>query len=138
MCHIITWTGEKKQNCEVRMQIFLLPRHSMYVRWNVSIVKYGCIYIDLYYNPTLGLKYSPDSKWKITNLLSYSVASPQKYSPVWQYSQRFFVILEYNPYPFIIRTLGRLPDFEVTNCQPFLLLYSALICFLGISYVPQR
>lgn len=48
------------------------------------------------------------------------------------------VILEYNPYPFIIRTLGRLPDFEVTNCQPFLLLYSALICFLGISYVPQR
>lgn len=50
----------------------------------------------------------------------------------------FSVILEYNPYPFIIRTLGRLPDFEVTNCQPFLLLYSALICFLGISYVPQR
>ena len=52
--------------------------------------------------------------------------------------QKFFIILEYNPYPFIIRTLGRLPDFEVTNCQPFLLLYSALICFLGISYVPQR
>ena len=51
---------------------------------------------------------------------------------------KFYVILEYNPYPFIIRTLGRLPDFEVTNCQPFLLLYSALICFLGISYVPQR
>ena len=24
-----------------------------------------------------------------------------------------FVILEYNPYPFIIRALGRLPDFEV-------------------------
>lgn len=103
MCHIITWTGEKKQNCEVRMQIFLLPRHSMYVRWNVSIVKYGCIYIDLYYNPTLGLKYSPDSKWKITNLLSYSVASPQKYSPVWQYSQRFFVTLHRN-------TCTRKPD----------------------------
>ena len=41
--------------------------------------------------------------------------------------QRFFRILEYNPYPFIIRTLGRLSDFEVTNCQPFLLQYSALI-----------
>lgn len=50
----------------------------------------------------------------------------------------FFVILEYNPYPFIIRTLGRLPDFEVMSCQPFLLLYSALICFLGNSYMPQR
>lgn len=45
----------------------------------------------------------------------------------------FFVILEYNLYPFIIRTLGGLSDFEVTNCQPFLLLHSALICFLGIS-----
>ena len=44
-----------------------------------------------------------------------------------------FLTLEYNPYPFIIRTLGRFPDFEVTNCQPFLLLYSALICFLGNS-----
>lgn len=44
-----------------------------------------------------------------------------------------FVILEYNLYPFIIRTLGGLSDFEVTNCQPFLLLHSALICFLGIS-----
>ena len=43
------------------------------------------------------------------------------------------ITLEYNPYPFIIRTLGRFPDFEVTNCQPFLLLYSALICFLGNS-----
>ena len=47
--------------------------------------------------------------------------------------ERFFVILEYNLYPFIIRTLGGLSDFEVTNCQPFLLLHSALICFLGIS-----
>ena len=46
---------------------------------------------------------------------------------------RFLVILEYNLYPFIIRTLGGLSDFEVTNCQPFLLLHSALICFLGIS-----
>ena len=27
--------------------------------------------------------------------------------------QGFVVILEYNPYPFIIRALGRLPDFEV-------------------------
>lgn len=45
----------------------------------------------------------------------------------------FFVILEYNLYPFIIRILGGLSDFEVTNCQPFLLLHSALICFLGIS-----
>ena len=45
----------------------------------------------------------------------------------------FCVILEYNLYPFIIRTLGGLSDFEVTNCQPFLLLHSALICFLGIS-----
>lgn len=53
-------------------------------------------------------------------------------------SKNIIVILEYNPYPFIIRTLGRLPDFEVTNCQPFLLLYSALICFLGISSMPQR
>ncbi len=44
-----------------------------------------------------------------------------------------YITLEYNPYPFIIRTLGRFPDFEVTNCQPFLLLYSALICFLGNS-----
>ena len=44
-----------------------------------------------------------------------------------------YVILEYNLYPFIIRTLGGLSDFEVTNCQPFLLLHSALICFLGIS-----
>ena len=31
----------------------------------------------------------------------------------------FSVILEYNLYPFIIRTLGGLSDFEVTNCQPF-------------------
>jgi len=52
--------------------------------------------------------------------------------------QEFIEILEYNPYPFIIRTLGRLPDFEVMSCQPFLLLYSALICFLGNSYMPQR
>lgn len=52
--------------------------------------------------------------------------------------QTIDVILEYNPYPFIIRTLGRLPDFEVMSCQPFLLLYSALICFLGNSYMPQR
>ena len=47
--------------------------------------------------------------------------------------QTILVILEYNLYPFIIRTLGELSDFEVTNCQPFLLLHSALICFLGIS-----
>ena len=47
--------------------------------------------------------------------------------------QTIDVILEYNLYPFIIRTLGGLSDFEVTNCQPFLLLHSALICFLGIS-----
>lgn len=47
--------------------------------------------------------------------------------------QSFIKILEYNLYPFIIRTLGGLSDFEVTNCQPFLLLHSALICFLGIS-----
>lgn len=47
--------------------------------------------------------------------------------------QTIVVILEYNLYPFIIRTLGGLSDFEVTNCQPFLLLHSALICFLGIS-----
>ena len=47
--------------------------------------------------------------------------------------QAIGVILEYNLYPFIIRTLGGLSDFEVTNCQPFLLLHSALICFLGIS-----
>lgn len=47
--------------------------------------------------------------------------------------QTIIVILEYNLYPFIIRTLGGLSDFEVTNCQPFLLLHSALICFLGIS-----
>ena len=50
----------------------------------------------------------------------------------------FSVILEYNLYPFIIRTLGGLSDFEVTNCQPFLLLHSALICFLGISSMLQR
>ena len=49
-----------------------------------------------------------------------------------------YVILEYNPYLFIIRTLGRLPDFEVTNCQPFLLQYSALICFLGNSFARQK
>ncbi len=48
------------------------------------------------------------------------------------------VTLEYNLYPFIIRTLGGLSDFEVTNCQPFLLLHSALICFLGISSMLQR
>ena len=48
-------------------------------------------------------------------------------------SHDFYIILEYNLYPFIIRTLGGLSDFEVTNCQPFLLLHSALICFLGIS-----
>ena len=52
--------------------------------------------------------------------------------------RRFCVILEYNLYPFIIRTLGGLSDFEVTNCQPFLLLHSALICFLGISSMLQR
>ena len=52
--------------------------------------------------------------------------------------QTIDVTLEYNPYPFIIRTLGRFPDFEVTSCQPFLLLYSAQICFLGISSVLQR
>ena len=40
----------------------------------------------------------------------------------------FCVTLEYNPYSFIIRTLGRLSDFEATNCQPFLLLYPALNC----------
>ena len=50
----------------------------------------------------------------------------------------FSVILEYNLYPFIIRTLGGLSDFEVTNCQPFLLLYSALICFICISSMLQR
>ena len=50
----------------------------------------------------------------------------------------FSVILEYNLYPFIIRTLGGLSDFEVTNCQPFLLLHSVLICFLGISSMLQR
>lgn len=50
----------------------------------------------------------------------------------------FSVILEYNLYPFIIRTLGGLSDFEVTNCQPFLLLHSALICFLGISSMLQN
>ena len=52
--------------------------------------------------------------------------------------RRFCVILEYNLYPFIIRTLGGLSDFEVTNCQPFLLLHSALICFLGISSMLQN
>lgn len=52
--------------------------------------------------------------------------------------QDFSVILEYNLYPFIIRTLGGLSDFEVTNCQPFLLLHSALICFLGISSMLQN
>ena len=31
-----------------------------------------------------------------------------------------------------------LSDFEVTNCQPFLLLHSALICFLGISSMLQN
>ena len=51
----------------------------------------------------------------------------------WFLNHKFSVILEYNLYPFIIRTLGGLSDFEVTNCQPFLLLHSALICFLGIS-----
>lgn len=52
--------------------------------------------------------------------------------------QIFSLTLEYNPYPFIIRTLERQPDFEVMNCQPFLLLYSALICFLGNSLMLQR
>ena len=42
--------------------------------------------------------------------------------------KHFLITLEHNPYSFIIRTLGRLSDFEVTNCQPFLLLYSALNC----------
>ena len=56
-----------------------------------------------------------------------------------RFYRRFFsVILEYNLYPFIIRTLGGLSDFEVTNCQPFLLLHSALICFLGISSMLQN
>lgn len=103
ICYTVTWAGEKKQNCEVWMQIFLLPRLSVYGCRNMSIVRYGYIYIDLYYNLTLGLRYSPGSKWEITNLLSYSVASPQEYSTVWQYSQRFFVTLHRN-------TCTRKPD----------------------------
>lgn len=43
------WAGEKKQNCEVQMLIFLLPRLLVYGDRNMSIVRYECIYIGLYY-----------------------------------------------------------------------------------------
>ena len=37
-----------------------------------------------------------------------------------------------------IRALGVLPDFEVITWQQCYMLRSALICFLGISSMPQR
>lgn len=51
--------------------------------------------------------------------------------------QHFYVNLESSCLCLIQRTLGELPVFEVTICKPFLLLYSALICFLGNSLYVQ-
>ena len=88
---------------------------------------------EAHFQKVLKRQKSANSTKKVLKRQFEKCSNDNFYKTLYFNRKSFCVILEYNLYPFIIRTLGGLSDFEVTNCQPFLLLHSALICFLGIS-----